>query len=160
MCPWHPEQQAPPALLAALLPSRSLPSSSRLQHRAQGREERNYKCFIKNLLFMKAKCGAGRSTGVRMMPNEATVQLFLSPPCSWQWMGHGCSHKLPQNQPQGPRSHAGPTTPGHILGVGLEGMLSIPGCQQGGMSYLICLYSTSVPKPLFLYYKNHWNSSV
>lgn len=124
MCPWHSEQQAPPALLAVLLSSRSLPSSGRLQHRAQGREERNYKCFIKNLLFMKAKCGAGRSTGVRdaLMPNEATVQLFLSPPWSWQWVGHGCSHKRVPKPTSGspqPRwtNHPGPHPAG---GAGAE----------------------------------------
>lgn len=131
MCPWHPEQQAPPALLAALLPSRSLPSSSRLQHRAQGREERNYKCFIKNLLFMKAKCGAGRSTGVKMMPNEATVQLFLSPPWSWQWMGHGCSHKRAPKPTPGSSQPRWTNHPGPHPGGGAGGDAEHPRVPAG-----------------------------
>lgn len=92
-----------------------------------------------------------------MKPQSSSSLALPGPGSGWDT---AAPTNVPQNQPRGPRSHAGPTTPGHILGVGLEGMLSIPGCQQGGMSHLICLYSTSVPKPLFLYYKNHWNSSV
>lgn len=134
-----------------------------------GEKKEKYKWFIKNLLFMKAKRGAGRNTGVRtaITPGEATVQPFLCPRQHWD-----AGTALEPKQPRGPlrlrwahRSSTaavmGPDPPPWHCGwdgaVGQPEHLSLPR-NWNKTFHLLVLTNVQCPQTLALTCVNHWNN--